>query len=59
MIEKLEEENKTESNEQISEETNEVKDEKLELKVEKGIDEKKAKNLTSNVYDPELGPFKL
>jgi len=54
LIEKLEEENKTESNEQISEETNEVKDEKLELKVEKGIDEKKAKNLTSNVYDPEL-----
>ncbi len=54
LIEELEEENKTESNEQISEETNEVKDEKLELKVEKGIDEKKAKNLTSNVYDPEL-----
>ena len=54
LIEEMEEENKTESNEQISEETNEVKDEKLELKVEKGIDEKKAKNLTSNVYDPEL-----
>ena len=54
LIEEIEEENKTELNEQISEETNEVKDEKLELKVEKGIDEKKAKNLTSNVYDPEL-----
>ena len=28
--------------------------EKIDLKVEKGVDEKKSKNLTSDVYDPEL-----
>ena len=30
------------------------KDSNLQLKVEKGIDEKKSKTLSSNVYDPEL-----
>ena len=29
-------------------------DSNLQLKVEKGVDEKKSKTLSSNVYDPEL-----
>ena len=41
-----------EDNNDPNEETNE--DEELTLKVEQGIDEKKSKTLTSNVYDPEL-----
>ena len=54
LIEEIDEENLSELNENVIEEENQLKNEKLELKVEKGVDEKKAKNLSSNVYDPEL-----
>lgn len=54
LIEEIDEENLSELNENVIEEENQLKNEKLELKVEKGVDEKKAKNLSSNVFDPEL-----
>lgn len=53
-IEEIDEKNESELHESIVEETNQVQNEEIKLKVEKGIDEKKAKNLSSNVYDPEL-----
>ena len=53
-IQEIDEKNESELHESIVEETNQVQNEEIKLKVEKGIDEKKAKNLSSNVYDPEL-----
>ena len=46
--EDIEEENKSELKDADNEDSN------LLLKVEKGVDEKKSKTLSSNVYDPEL-----
>jgi len=53
-IEEIDEEKEPEFHENLTQESNDLEDEKIKLKVEKGIDEKKAKDLTSNVYDPEL-----
>ena len=52
--EDLEEENKSELKDADVVEDDDNEDSNLQLKVEKGVDEKKSKTLSSNVYDPEL-----
>ena len=54
MKEDLEEENKSELKDADVVEDDDNEDSNLQLKVEKGVDEKKSKTLSSNVYDPEL-----
>ena len=52
--EDIEEENKSELKDADVVEDDDNEDSNLQLKVEKGVDEKKSKTLSSNVYDPEL-----
>ena len=52
--EDLEEENKSELKDADVVEDDDNEDSNLQLKVEKGVDEKKSNTLSSNVYDPEL-----
>ena len=54
MKEDIEEENKSELKDADVVEDDDNEDSNLQLKVEKGVDEKKSKTLSSNVYDPEL-----
>ena len=42
------------SDDEVEEKKESIENEKIHLKVEKGIDEKKSSNLISDVYDPEL-----
>ena len=42
------------SDEEVKEKKESIENEKIHLKVEKGVDEKKSSNLISDVYDPEL-----
>jgi len=42
------------SDDEVEEKKEGIENEKIHLKVEKGVDEKKSSNLVSNVYDPEL-----
>ena len=42
------------SDDEVEEKKESIENEKIHLKVEKGVDEKKSSNLVSNVYDPEL-----
>jgi len=48
------EENKLELKDGDVVEDDDIEESNLQLKVEKGVDEKKSKTLSSNVYDPEL-----
>jgi len=52
--EDIEKENKSELKDADVVEDDDNEDSNLKLKVEKGVDEKKSKTLSSNVYDPEL-----
>tara|TARA_B100001057_G_scaffold9844_3_gene9292 strand:- start:20582 stop:22945 length:2364 start_codon:yes stop_codon:yes gene_type:complete len=42
------------SDDEVEENKESIENEKIHLKVEKGVDEKKSSNLISDVYDPEL-----
>ena len=42
------------SDDEVKEKKESIENEKIHLKVEKGVDEKKSSNLISDVYDPEL-----
>tara|TARA_B100000575_G_scaffold80955_1_gene63630 strand:+ start:546 stop:2909 length:2364 start_codon:yes stop_codon:yes gene_type:complete len=42
------------SDDEVEEKKESIENEKIHLKVEKGVDEKKSSNLISDVYDPEL-----
>ena len=42
------------SDDEVEEKKEGIENEKIHLKVEKGVDEKKSSNLISDVYDPEL-----